>query len=181
MAWWWHQKCFDWGRPVKCEKSTHTAPQQVGFGSGRASAWGLSVLGTVGGATARDQKLTIWRESRLGMQGMRTDRQICIYQNRLSFANWEFCCRSSERFLWSKFCAIDMGFSVHPRECSKATAVFVPSFEDDFSAQVWKSGSSRLYASIFSSCSQQKIKWMQFQRFRSYFVPAPTRYVFMFI
>ena len=34
----------------------------------------------------RDNKSKIWRESRLGMEGMRTDRQICIYQNRLSSA-----------------------------------------------------------------------------------------------
>ena len=40
----------------KCEKSTHTAPQEFGFGSGRASASGLSVLGAVGGTTGRDQK-----------------------------------------------------------------------------------------------------------------------------
>ena len=78
MAWWWHQKCFDWGRPVKCEKSTHTAPQEVGFPSGRASAWVLSVPGAVGATTARDQKLKIWRESRLGVWGMRTDVQTDI-------------------------------------------------------------------------------------------------------
>ena len=56
MAWWWYQKCFDWGRPVKCEKSTHTTPQEVGFGPGRVSAWWLPVLFAVGGSTARDQK-----------------------------------------------------------------------------------------------------------------------------
>ena len=50
------KQCFDWG-PVKREMSTHTAPREVGLGLGRASAWGLSVLGAVGGSTARDQKL----------------------------------------------------------------------------------------------------------------------------
>ena len=78
MAWWWHQKCFDWGRPVKCEKSTQAMPQEVGFPSGRASAWVLSVPGAVGATTARDQKLKIWRESRLGVWGMRTDVQTDI-------------------------------------------------------------------------------------------------------
>ena len=32
------QKRSDWGRPVKCGKSTHTTPQGVGFGPDRVSA-----------------------------------------------------------------------------------------------------------------------------------------------
>ena len=61
------QKCFDWGRPVKWQKSTRTAPKEVGVGSGRASAWGLSVVGAVGGATPRGIRSWNIGESRLGV------------------------------------------------------------------------------------------------------------------
>ena len=40
-----YQKCFDWGRPVKSEKSIHTSPQEVRGGAGwpRPSACVMAV------------------------------------------------------------------------------------------------------------------------------------------
>ena len=63
-----------------------------------------------------------------------------------------------------------MGFLMYSRECGKATAVAVPSFEVDLVAESWKRGSRRLNFAV--SCTVAKYIFTAVERAGARMIPV---------